>query len=168
MIQALKHAKPPTWSGEKHTFATFWYDMTAYLTLMELWGTVCGSDVAAKASTAEEERLAYRQRSMLAFRVLLTAISDAKPEGQALKLQIRDEFGDDMDGHELAEYLKAYAQEVTNTDVKLMRERLDSMSFKATQSAAEWNFKMQSMRMLWTRIPEARRGGDDEALRGDC
>ena len=41
MIQALKHAKPPTWSGEKHTFAAFWYDMTAYLTLMELWGTVC-------------------------------------------------------------------------------------------------------------------------------
>ena len=58
--------------------------------------------------------------------MLLTAISDAKPEGQALKQQICDEFGEDMDGRELADYLKAYAQEVTNTDVKLMAEKQNS------------------------------------------
>ena len=100
---ALRHDKGPSWDGQKLNWYTWWYEMTVYLKMVSLWGTVSGFDRAQKASTAQEERLAYEDRAMVAFRVLFRSILDTRDEGMALKMQIRDEFGEETDGYELAE-----------------------------------------------------------------
>ena len=106
MVQAFKHERASQWDGQKHTYTAWAHEMAVYLKLCGLWHTMCGVDRAAKDSTATGIAAEYEMRSMLTFRILYRAVLETKDEGAALKMMIRDEFGDDSDGFELGQYLK--------------------------------------------------------------
>ena len=84
--------KGPKWDGKQTSFTSYWYDMKTYLKLQKLGETVDGSNRDLKDSGESLERARYERLSVKLWWYLMRSISHVTPEGESLRLQIRDDF----------------------------------------------------------------------------
>ena len=112
-LDALKTDKPPTWDGKKTSYTAWWYLMYPFLLLCRLGPTLRGSNRGLKDSKDDSERTTYEMLNLYLWRLLVRSISNDTAAGQALHLQIQDDFKRDLDGYELTRYIEAYSHWVT-------------------------------------------------------
>ena len=156
--------KGPKWDGKQKTFTSYWYDMKTYLKLQKLGETVDGSNRDLKDSDKPLERAQYERLNVKLWWYIMRSISNVTPEGESLRLLIRDDFEDDTDGYELVKYLQGYANDQTPTDVKKLKKKIEDTTFKTSDSPTLWRLQMQRLRKRWLQVPVARRGGGEEEL----
>ena len=118
-------------------------------------GTNRADMTSADASIAEK----YQVKNRELFRLLLRMMDLKSQDGKEMLLKIRDEFDGDADGHELWEYLRHWACEMSSAEVKLLHIEIRAIKFGASERPSEWGYKMQLLLKKWKRIPKAKRGG---------
>ena len=118
-------------------------------------GTNRAEMTSADASIAAK----YQVKNRELFRQLLRMMDLKSQDGKEMLLKIRDEFAGDADGHELWEYLRQWACELSSAEVKLLHMDIRALKFSASESPSAWEYKMQLLLKKWKRIPTAKRGG---------
>ena len=164
---SLRNDKGPVWDGRRRTWRAFWYDMYVFLKCCndgKLVKTVDGEDREDRLAADETVRNAYARRNLLVWRYMIRSIDKQCRTAKAVRLMIIDDFREDHDGYELIQYLSAYANEQSDTDVDKLRARIEKMTFKTSESPARWGLTVQLLRQRWLGIPEDQRGGGDKQL----
>ena len=116
-LNALGLDKGPTYSGARLDYKSFWYDMEPFCMLKGLGPTMRGDNRADKDSADAKKAAEYERLSLLLWRLLTRAISTTTESGKMLKMQVEQEFGNDRDGYELSEYLRAYGNKISREDL---------------------------------------------------
>ncbi len=50
-------------------------------------------------------------------------------------------------------YVEGYANDQSVAEVKVLKRDIQEMVFRATETPAQWELKMQQLYVLWKRIP---------------
>ena len=117
---SLRNDKGPVWDGRCSAFRSYWYDMYVFLKCCndgKLVKTVDGEDREDRLAADESVRNAYARRNLLVWRYMIRSIDKQCRTSKAVRLMIIDDFQEDHDGYELIQYLTAYANEQSDTDV---------------------------------------------------
>ena len=104
-------------------------------------------------SDDDDTRNGYIRTNMCVWRLMTKSFLDTTEEAKSMRLQIRDEFGNTLDGFDLIQYLKQYSNEMSTTDVRHIKSAIDGVKFDKSESPQKWMLKMQQMRELWLRLP---------------
>ena len=123
-----------------------------------------GSNRSKQGSTDESVSRKYKKYNQKLFNHVYGAISTKTTAGKALRLQIKDEFGQERDGYALVDYLKAWAASLSDTEISKIKSKIRGMSFKSNESPEKWWLRSQKLKNRWQRVPVGRREGSTVEL----
>ena len=66
-LEALRTDRGPSWDGKKTTYATWWYEMYAFLLLCKLGPTLSGANRDEKKSADPKVAESYRMKNLLYY-----------------------------------------------------------------------------------------------------
>ena len=164
MNSMKQHA--PIWNGVKADYPAWLWEAVPFLDSMGLKKyrpPVLNEEQHTnmlKHGTQDEITKAESMLEKL-FRAFLRMISRSKdhPEAITLRMMIQAEFAEERDGFLLMLYVEGYANDQSVAEVKVLKRDIQEMVFRANETPAQWELKMQQLYVLWKRIPEAKRGG---------
>ena len=105
--------------------------------------TLLGLNRDAAGSADVKVKAGYEKSNAELYRYILRMCASKTEAGQAMRMRLQDEFGDDLDGYALWVYLQQWAMDMTQTEVKTLKKEVEAVRFAATDSPDRWNFKMQ-------------------------
>ena len=120
LSRVLRNDKGPSWDMRKPTWSQYWYEMYLFLCLMGFKDTVDGTNRMDMESDDDDTRNYYVRSSMCVWRLMTQSFLDTTDEAKSMRMQIKDDFGNKLDGFELIQYLQQYANEMSTTDVRQM------------------------------------------------
>ena len=109
--------KLPVWDAAKHHHRSWEWQFMGYADNIGLGATARGKDRDQLKSTDAAVRAAYRKRNGSVFTKAYNAVQKERTAGRALRMQIETEFAEDRDGFELLNYMRAYANKMSEAEI---------------------------------------------------
>ena len=159
----VKHR--PSWSGDPKDWPTFAFMLRAFFEQVGVQATATNND-ARKTSDEPDDVVAWDDDNSLVFQLLTEVIDNKSKMGGTLLKQIMKKFpaSGGMPGDELFAFIEEKGTGLTKMQVKQLKKEMDDMQLLENDSAATWEKKLTDLTEVWERIPEERRGGDEETL----
>ena len=159
----IKHR--PSWTGDPKDWSTFAFLLRVLFEQVGVQATATNND-ARKTSDEPDDAVAWADDNTLVFQLLTEMIDNKTKKGGTMLKQIMKKFpaSGGMPGDDLFAFLEEKGTGLTKMQVKALKKELDDMQLLENDSAATWETKLTDLAELWERIPEERRGGDEESL----
>ena len=154
----------PAWDGEKGSYKEWQWEAQAWLQMLGR-GHCLGYPAPAWLGPIQdpptEQQTAWMvQDTRDVFVLTFRLISDKSSAGITCRLEIRSDFGNDLDGKGLWEWLDLRNSRQTRVAILKLKADINGAKLGAAEPATAWALKMQQILRKYLEIPEAKRGGD--------
>ena len=154
----------PAWDGEKGSYKEWQWEAQAWLQMLGR-GHCLGYPAPAwlgliQDPPTEQQTAWMRQDTRDVFVLTFRLISDKSSAGITCRLEIRSDFGNDLDGKGLWEWLDLRNSRQTRVAILKLKADINGAKLGAAEPATAWALKMQQILRKYLEIPEAKRGGD--------
>ena len=125
--QTLLRQLLPIWSCVKSDFKLFWWQAEQWFAAAGLLPTVNGLNMDDAQSKHEIVMNKYALLNGKVFYILVRMLghNNQTEIQKTMTTRILNEFGDDRDGFGLAKYMKAYVNDLTSAEVKLLKHSME-------------------------------------------